>query len=162
MFPKARKVSSVGSVRVIMITFFGSVNRHINLNIKFLSTAWKVGTLHVTNMWLALVHLGSLSEILKASLKATWGVFIKWWTFIKNLLKWTHTFLHHSLICFRSCASTQHLQAYLNNLLPLFLNDMEVQRRGARHTVLKRNWCGQKAPAQAQTCQKVHRQNKYQ
>ena len=52
---------SAGLVKAVTIVFFDSVNRHISLSIKFLSTAWKVGTLFVTHKWLALVHLGHLT-----------------------------------------------------------------------------------------------------
>ena len=62
---------SAGLVKAVKIVFFDSVNRHINLYIKFLSTAWKVGTLFVTNKWLALVHLGHFNRILTASLYTT-------------------------------------------------------------------------------------------
>ncbi len=51
-------------VSAVIKLFFDSRSRHINLYIKFLNTAWKVGTLLLTNKVLALVHLGSLRRIL--------------------------------------------------------------------------------------------------
>ena len=50
--------------------FLDSISLHINLNITFLSNAWKVGKWFTNNM-LALSHLGYLNRILRASLCAT-------------------------------------------------------------------------------------------
>ena len=57
-----------GIVSVIIISLFDLFNLIIKLYIKFLSTAPRVGTPLFTNKWLALVHLGSLNKILRASL----------------------------------------------------------------------------------------------
>ena len=66
----------VGSVNAIMTSFFDSFNQHIHLYINILNTAWKVGTLLITHMWLALIHLRSFSHILNASLNASGSFFI--------------------------------------------------------------------------------------
>lgn len=59
----------IGSVKAFMMTFS---DRHLNLNTKFLNTAWEAGTLGVTNIRFALNHCESLANILKASLNAPW------------------------------------------------------------------------------------------
>jgi len=59
-----------------MMLFFESLSRHIKLYIYLRNKACRVGTLLETNIWLALVHLGTLSKILSASLYATWSFFI--------------------------------------------------------------------------------------
>ena len=57
-----------GIASVIIISLFDLFNLIIKLYIKFLKTAPRVGTPLLTNKWLALVHLGSLNRILRASL----------------------------------------------------------------------------------------------
>ena len=61
---------SLGSVKDLIMPFLDSISLHINLNITFLSNAWKVGKWFTNNM-LTLSHLGYLNRILRASLCAT-------------------------------------------------------------------------------------------
>ena len=63
-----------GLVSSMILEFWESFRRPINLYIKCLKSAWKVLTPAWQNSSLALLHLGFLSKILIQSLYATWSL----------------------------------------------------------------------------------------
>ena len=79
VWPMLVASSDVSPMSMIALKLFAcmSINRLMGFNpyccvcALSLSVKWKVGTLQFTNMVLAVVHLGSLSRILKASFCAT-------------------------------------------------------------------------------------------
>ena len=101
---------SLGSVKDLIMPFLDSISLHINLNITFLSNAWKVGKWFTNNL-LALSHLGYLNRILRASLCATfiWFLFPLLWLHHSTCIHWNGHAMdicgYPVVFCFRSCDS---------------------------------------------------------
>ena len=64
----------VGSVIFIRIWFSDSFNLHMKVYINFLKSALRAGSPRLTNNWLALCHLGTCNNSLRASLYATFSL----------------------------------------------------------------------------------------
>ena len=64
----------VGSIIFIRIWFSDSFNLHMKVYINFLKSALRVGSPRLTNNWLALCHLGTCNNSLRASLYATFSL----------------------------------------------------------------------------------------